>query len=70
MTTKKAQIPQEVAHILEKLETAGFEAFAVGGCVRDLLIDREPKDWDATTNATPEQIQKIFGYSRQHQLRF
>ncbi len=42
------------------LETAGFESYLVGGCVRDLLIGRKPKDWDLTTNATPEQIQTIF----------
>lgn len=56
----KYSIPKEAINILEKLETAGFEAFLVGGCVRDLLLGREPKDWDITTNAKPEDIQKIF----------
>ncbi|MBU6323640.1 HD domain-containing protein [Patescibacteria group bacterium] len=42
------------------LRSAGFEAYLVGGCVRDLLIGRTPKDWDITTNATPDDIQKIF----------
>ena len=54
------EIPKEVTVIIQKLRKAGFEAFIVGGCVRDLLIAREPEDWDVTTNATPEEIQKIF----------
>src|SRR3989344_4421136 len=53
-------IPKEVKTILEKLEENGFESFIVGGCVRDLLMRQTPKDWDITTNATPEEIQKIF----------
>lgn len=53
-------IPKEVDSILEELERNGFEAFLVGGCVRDLLLDKTPKDWDVTTNAKPEEIQKIF----------
>ena len=53
-------IPQEIKNILEKLQKNGFEAYAVGGCVRDLLLGKKPKDWDVCTNALPEQIQKIF----------
>ncbi len=53
-------IPKETKSIIEKLEKAGFEAYFVGGCVRDLILSKEPKDWDITTNATPEQIQKVF----------
>lgn len=53
-------IPTEVALVSTKLREAGYEAYLVGGCVRDLLIGREPKDWDITTNAKPEQIQAIF----------
>src|SRR3989344_3408422 len=53
-------IPKEVKDILQQLEAANFQAFVVGGCVRDLLLKREPKDWDIATNATPEEIQKIF----------
>ena len=56
----RRDIPDEVVKISDTLETAGFEAFLVGGCVRDLLIGRTPKDWDVTTNATPEQLTELF----------
>lgn len=54
------KIPKEVSHVTETLENAGFEAYLVGGCVRDLFLSREPKDWDVATNAKPEEIIKIF----------
>ena len=54
------KIPREVSHVTDKLEEAGFEAYLVGGCVRDLLMGRIPKDWDVTTNAKPEQIIALF----------
>jgi tRNA nucleotidyltransferase (CCA-adding enzyme) len=54
------KIPLEVSHVTEVLEKAGFQAFLVGGCVRDLLLGRKPKDWDVTTSAKPEQIEKLF----------
>jgi len=57
------EIPSEVKRIIEKLEQNGFEAYIVGGCVRDLLREAEPKDWDVATNAKPEQVQKIFSNS-------
>jgi len=50
----------EIKEISEALLKAGFEVFLVGGCVRDVLLEKEPKDWDITTNARPEEIQKIF----------
>lgn len=53
-------IPTEVKAVSEGLRKAGYEAYLVGGCVRDLVLGREPKDWDVTTNATPEQIQTVF----------
>lgn len=56
-------IPLAIRQISTKLEEAGFEAFLVGGCVRDLLLGRTPKDWDFTTNALPEQIQALFSES-------
>lgn len=54
------QIPREALECCSTLKNKGFEAYLVGGCVRDLLISREPKDWDVATNATPEQIQSLF----------
>lgn len=54
------EIPQQVKNVLGTLTDADFDAYTVGGCVRDLLIGKEPKDWDLTTNATPEQIQELF----------
>lgn len=56
-------IPKEVKSIIKKLESADFEAFIVGGCVRDLLTEKTPHDWDITTNAKPEEIQKIFPHN-------
>ncbi len=54
------KIPKHIENILSELEKAGYQAYLVGGCVRDFLMDREPFDWDITTNAKPEEIQKIF----------
>jgi tRNA nucleotidyltransferase (CCA-adding enzyme) len=54
-------IPTEVSSVTSRLEGAGFEAYLVGGCVRDLLMGKKPKDWDITTNAKPEEILGIFG---------
>jgi len=53
-------IPKEVKSVIDDLQKAGFEAYIVGGCVRDFLLEKEPKDWDVTTNAKPEEIQKVF----------
>ena len=53
-------IPKEIIAVAKTLEKSGFEAYLIGGCVRDLLLDKKPKDWDFTTNATPEEIMKIF----------
>jgi poly(A) polymerase/tRNA nucleotidyltransferase (CCA-adding enzyme) len=54
------EIPKEVLEVVEKLKENGFEAYIVGGCVRDFLRGVEPEDWDVTTNAKPEEIMKIF----------
>jgi len=53
-------IPKEVKSVLKKLAEKGYEAYIVGGCVRDLLRGIEPKDWDVTTSAKPEEIEKLF----------
>src|SRR3989338_4029925 len=57
---QEIKIPKEIHEIGGVLQNAGFEAYAVGGCVRDLLIERAPADWDITTNASPEDIQRLF----------
>lgn len=57
------KIPEEIQSITEKLEAAGFEAYVVGGPVRDFLMGKTPKDWDMTTDAKPEDIQKLFPHS-------
>lgn len=54
------KLPEEIEDMVEKLEKAGFKAYIVGGCVRDLLLGKEPKDWDIATDARPEEIQNIF----------
>ncbi len=53
-------LPKEVRAVLTTLHVAGFEAYTVGGSVRDMLMGKEPKDYDITTNATPEQIVSLF----------
>lgn len=53
-------LPEKVQYILHTLEEAGFEAYAVGGCVRDSLLGREPDDWDITTSARPQQVKAVF----------
>ncbi len=59
-SVKSSPIPGEVVNVVETLEKGGFQAYLVGGCVRDLFLGRTPKDWDVTTNAKPEQIQSLF----------
>ena len=54
------KLPEKVSHILETLHDAGYEAYAVGGCVRDSLMGRVPDDWDITTSAKPEETKKLF----------
>ena len=57
---QRIQIPRDAERILEELETAGFQAYVVGGCVRDSLMGRIPKDWDITTSAEPQDVKRIF----------
>ncbi len=54
------KIPEEVERIGETLVESGHKAYLVGGCVRDLILGKEPKDWDVATDAKPEEIQKLF----------
>ena len=54
------RLPYDVNRIIEVLEQAGYEAYAVGGCVRDSLLDDEPKDYDITTSATPTEVKALF----------
>ena len=56
----KIELPKEVKNIISILDKEGFEAFVVGGCVRDSILNRNPDDWDITTSAKPEDVKKIF----------
>ena len=56
----QVNLPEKVSYIIQQLEQAGFEAYAVGGCVRDSLLGRNPDDWDVTTSATPQQVKSVF----------
>lgn len=57
---KSFSIPEEISQVTTTLESAGYEAYLVGGCVRDCYCDTTPKDWDVTTNAKPEEIIALF----------
>ena len=54
------ELPDNVRNIITRLNTAGYEAYAVGGCVRDSVLGREPQDWDITTSALPEEVKALF----------
>lgn len=56
----KMKLPKSVSYIIQRLEERGYEAFAVGGCVRDTMLGREPEDWDITTSAKPQEIKAAF----------
>ena len=62
------KIPNNVKQIMSELTEAGFQAYIVGGCVRDALRGVEPNDWDITTNATPEQMREVFGDTEKYTL--
>ena len=53
-------LPRKVEDIIDRIQAAGHEAYAVGGCVRDSVLGKEPDDWDITTSAKPEEIKKLF----------
>ena len=54
------KIPQQVVDVLTAIQKVGFKAYIIGGCVRDLILGRIPNDWDITTGAKPEDVQKLF----------
>lgn len=56
----KINVPKKAQYIIETITKAGFEAYVVGGCVRDSILGREPMDWDITTSAKPEQVKALF----------
>ena len=56
----KIELPKKVQMIIQNLQLHGYEAYAVGGCVRDSILARRPEDWDITTSAKPEEIKKLF----------
>ena len=56
----KIEIPQKAEQILDTLHQAGYEAYVVGGCVRDSILGRTPGDWDITTDAKPQEVKKLF----------
>ena len=60
VSIKEKKIPSEIIEIAKIFKENNFEVYLIGGCVRDLLLDISPKDWDFTTNANPEQIQELF----------
>ncbi len=59
----KIQLPEKVKIIISSLQHHGYEAYAVGGCVRDSILGREPEDWDITTSAKPEEVKAIFSHT-------
>lgn len=58
------KFPEAVKRIIRSLNDAGYEAYAVGGCVRDALLNKQPNDWDLTTSATPEETKRVFKNER------
>lgn len=59
----KIVLPDHVKKIIETLMAHGYEAYAVGGCVRDTMLGRQPQDWDITTSAKPEQVKELFSHT-------
>lgn len=56
-----AQLPSYILDVIDALTKAGYEAYIVGGGVRDMMLGLNPKDFDAVTNATPSQVKEVFG---------
>ncbi|WP_421683675.1 polynucleotide adenylyltransferase PcnB [Stutzerimonas urumqiensis] len=66
----RAKLSRNAVHVVERLQQAGYEAYVVGGCVRDLLLEMTPKDFDVATSATPEQVRAEFRNARVIGRRF
>lgn len=60
VTGMRIELPKQVKQIIDTLQSQGYEAYAVGGCVRDAMLGREPQDWDITTSALPKQVKALF----------
>lgn len=60
---EKIKMPVQAREIIEKLRHAGYEAYIVGGCVRDSILEKDPADWDITTSASPVEIKELFPYT-------
>ena len=60
MSDIRIQVPEKAKRIIDTIMNAGYEAYVVGGCVRDSVLGREPNDWDITTSAKPEQVKALF----------
>ena len=60
MEDRTIQLPEKVGRIIGTLQEHGYEAYAVGGCIRDSILGREPEDWDITTSAMPEETKALF----------
>ena len=58
--TTMIELPERVKEILDTIMEAGYEAYAVGGCIRDSILGRKPNDWDITTSASPYEIKELF----------
>ena len=56
----RIRVPEKGQYIIETIKAAGFDAYVVGGCVRDSILGRQPEDWDITTSARPEQVKALF----------
>ncbi len=59
----RIDLPENVNKLIRTLEENGFEAYAVGGCIRDVLLGRTPQDWDITTSARPQQVKELFAHT-------
>lgn len=62
-------IPKDVEKIIERLNSAGYEAYVVGGCVRDSIMEKTPHDWDICTSATPEVVKSLFSHTTDYGMK-